>query len=615
MTKDKRLFNINKWTPTWEGHMQRIEDYAMIGNCRTAALVCKSGSIDWFCAPYFNSASCFSALLGNGRHGFWQISPENPVTEVSRKYRDQSMTLETTFTTETGKVRLTDCMSMEEDSTDILRVVECIEGSVMMTFECTPRFDYGRLVPLVHVENDGLIKMVCGPDELSLRGSVEFRHCERKILSKFHMAINEKHAFQLTWKPSHISGSEALDAEETMRRADEFWKNWISCSHLSEGASHPEVVERSMMILKALTFDPTGSLVAAATTSLPESIGEIRNWDYRFCWPRDSALAIHVLVGASDQLEEIDEWRSWLMRACSGIPEQMRPLYGLFGEPVFKERVIEWLPGYEDSKPVRIGNDARNQLQLDIFLAAVEAFYKAEKLGLPRLEGSWELVNSILEFLEEKWREPDEGIWEVRGPRRHFVHSKAMVWGAFHYAIKAAHELNIPGDSGHWKRMADIIRQDILDKGFDSHLNSFVQFYGSKDVDSSLLTLPIIGFVEANDPRMIGTVKRIERELMISPNLLMRYRPNEDIEGLPTMGNRSFLICSAWLGKVYALQGNYKRALDILNSLVSVTNDVGLLAEQYDHHTERLLGNFPQAFSHIGLLMLELALCDGKSAA
>lgn len=586
-----------------------IEDYALISNCRSAALISREGSIDWFCAPRFDSPACFARLLGTGENGYWRIAPQGDIRRITRRYRADSMVLETQFETQGGSVLLVDFLAMREDAVDIVRLLHGRKGAVAMRMEWVPRFDYGLLLPLLYADSSETATVaVCGADQLALRADVPCGIEGHRADAEFTVGAGECRRFHLSWTASHTPVGSPLDAEAALHETEAFWRDWLATCHLDDHARHPEQLRRSVLLLKSLTYLPTGGIVAAPTASLPEAPGGERNWDYRYCWPRDATLAIHAALSAG-QRNEMDAWRHWLLRACAGVPEQIEMLYGLHGERPPSERRLDWLQGYENSIPVRIGNAAHDQLQLDVFGAVVDVFYTAEREGLPDLPASWELAGDILGHLERIWRQPDEGIWEMRGLRRHFVHSKVMCWVAFDRGIRAAEEFGIRGPVARWRKLREEIFTDVCANGFDPQMNSFTQYYGSGTVDASLLMLPIMGFLPADDARILGTVAAIERELTTGDGWLMRYRPDPELEGLPECGESAFLLCMAWLGVVYAMQGRRADAQRIHDRLLSIANDVGLLAEQYDPKRKRMLGNFPQAFSHLGLIMLEAALC------
>lgn len=594
--------------------MKRIEDYALISNCKTAALIHRSGSIDWLCLPHYDSDACFASLMGDRENGFWSICPEAKDVKVSRKYRNQTMILETTFTTSEGVVLVTDFLVMGEGPINLVRRVTGISGSVRMRMEFVPRFEYGSRLPSIKQKGSGELKIISGPDQVILRSNRELNlEGEFKAYSIFQTEKDKVVDFQMSWSPSHEEKGAPLNCREAEKATEEKWISWINWCDIKKNYHYPDIIIRSVLTLKAMTFGPTGSILAAVTTSLPEIIGGNRNWDYRFCWPRDAALAIRSVLNVTGQSHEIDAWRKWILRACSGQPSQIEVLYKLDGHRSESEQIIPWLNGFENSPPVRKGNNAHDQLQLDIYGSIIEVFYLAQHMGLTELQDSWDLARGVLKHLEEIWQLPDEGIWEVRGPKRHFTHGKLMVWSAFNWCIKAAEEFGIQGDVEHWRKMRQTIHDDICAHGYNSELNSFTQFYGSTEVDASLLLLPLLDFLPIDDPRFKGTLKKIEEDLLLDEGLIMRYRPNPEVEGLADEGSRAFILCCGWLGQVYAKAGDLKNAIKVYEKLISLCNDVGLLSEQYDPHDKRLFGNFPQAFSHIALINLELAIHECKT--
>ena len=576
----------------------RIEDYALIGDLQTCALVARDGSIDWLCVPRFDSAACFAALLGTPDHGRWKIAPSDPVQSVERRYRGDSLILETTFTTASGRVRMVDFMPIRTDAIDVIRIVEGVEGRVAMRMDFAIRFDYGSIVPWVRAV-DGGIRAIAGPDTVYLRADVPMHGENFHTVSEFDVVPADRIAFDLTWTDSHANPVPLReDPCASLIEAEAFWREWSSrCTY---DGPWRDAVMRSLITLKALTYAPTGGIVAAPTTSLPEKIGSVRNWDYRLCWLRDATFSIYALLGGG-YTEEAVAWREWLIRAAAGLPEELQIMYSIRGERHLTELEIAWLPGYEGSKPVRVGNAAFTQYQLDVYGEVADVMHLTRRLGLPPSEDAWRVQLALLRFLERGWKEPDEGIWEVRGPRRHFTHSKVMAWVAFDRAVADVEKFGLQGPVEQWRAIRDEIRAEVLEKGFRSDLNAFTQFYGSADADASLLMLPALGFIEANDPRMVGTVDLIRRQLETN-GLLHRYPTTPDIDGLPP-GEGTFLLCTFWLADTLAMQGQYDEAERIFERLLSLRNDVGLLSEQYDTAAGRLLGNFPQAFSHVGLII------------
>jgi GH15 family glucan-1,4-alpha-glucosidase len=575
-----------------------IEDYAIIGDTHTAALVSREGSIDWLCLPRFDSPACFTALLGDHRHGRWMIGPAGEVLDVQRRYRGDTLVLETEFRTAEGTVRLVDCMPPRQDDPDVARVVEGVHGRVRMRMELVIRFDYGSIVPWVR-HRDRAIQAVAGPDSVWLRTPVPIRGRNLTTVAEFDVAEGEQVPFMLTWHVSHRPAPRAIDPIRAVRDTERWWRQWVG--QLDYHGGWREAVTRSVLTLKALTYGPTGGVVAAPTTSLPEALGGVRNWDYRYCWLRDATFTLDALMQSGMQAEA-EAWREWLLRAVAGNPEQTQILYGVAGERRMDERELEWLPGYEGSTPVRIGNAAVRQFQLDVYGEVMDALHLARQTGIPSDEPSWELQRALMDFLESNWREPDEGIWEVRGPRRHFTHSKVMAWAAVDRAVKAVEFYGRRGPLKRWRALRDTIHSEVLERGFDPELGTFVQFYGAKQTDASLLMIPLVGFLPASDRRMRGTVAAIERELC-PDGLVLRYAPDgsESVDGLPA-GEGTFLACSFWLADNLALLGRHDEARELFERLLDLRNDVGLLAEEYDSKTGRLLGNFPQAFSHVALV-------------
>ncbi|HYR28721.1 MAG TPA: glycoside hydrolase family 15 protein [Thermoanaerobaculia bacterium] len=574
----------------------RIEDYAIIGDLQTCALVGRDGSIDWLCVPRFDSPACFAALLGTRDNGAWTIAPAAPVLATRRRYRGDSLILETEFECETGRVRLIDFMPIRTNEIDVCRIVEGIEGAVAMRMELEIRFDYGSIVPWVRSTERG-IRAIAGRDRLHCRSEVPMHGREFTTLAEFTVAAGQRIPFDLTWSESFGDDPPMHDVEQALVETEAFWREWTSkCTY--EGPWR-DAVMRSLITLTALTYAPTGGLVAAATTSLPEQLGGVRNWDYRYCWLRDATFSLYALIGGG-YTEEAAAWREWLIHCVAGRPEEMQIMYGIRGERHLIERELGWLPGYENSAPVRIGNAAYSQYQLDVYGEVMDTLHHTRRLGFPANEDSWRVQLAMMRFLESAWKEPDEGIWEVRGPRRHFTHSKVMAWVAFDRAATAVEKFGRKGPAAKWRAMAEEIRAEVLERGFDRERNAFVQHYGSKLPDASLLMLPSLGFIAADDPRMTGTVDLIRRELE-SDGLLSRYPTVRDVDGLPP-GEGTFLLCTFWLADVLALQGKQREAEEVFERLLSIRNDVGLLAEQYDPITRRQLGNFPQAFSHTGLI-------------
>ena len=586
-----------------------IEDYALIGDLQTAALVARDGSIDWMCVPRFDSPACFAALLGEAEHGHWKIAPAGGIRAVRRRYRGDSLILETEVECETGRVRVIDFMPIRTREIDVVRIVEGLEGTVPMRMELRIRFDYGSIVPWVRAIEDGIVA-IAGPDTIYCRADVPLHGEEFATCADFEIAAGERVSFDVTWTSSMAPHPEKRDALEALHETEAFWRQWSS--HCTYDGPWRDAVMRSLITLKALTYEPSGGLVAAATTSLPEQIGGVRNWDYRFCWLRDATFSLYALT-VGGYMDEARAWREWLIRAVAGRPEELQIMYGLRGERHLIEREIEWLPGYEGSAPVRVGNAAFRQYQIDVYGELIDTLHQTRRLGLAPSADAWRVERAVLKFLERGWREPDEGIWEVRGPRRHFTHSKVMAWVAFDRAVLAVEKFGQDGPAERWKQLRDEVRAEVLENGFNRQVNAFVQFYGSTSPDASLLMLPSLGFIAADDPRMVGTVALI-REQLESDGLLRRYPTGPHIDGLPP-GEGTFFLCTFWLADVLALQGKRDEAEKIFERLLSLRNDVGLLAEQYDPASRRLLGNFPQAFSHVGLINTARNLRDGGGPA
>ena len=574
-----------------------IEDYAMIGDCHTAGLVSRQGSIDWLCLPYFDSGACFAALLGTAEHGHWSISPAEPIRNIRRRYRDGTLILETEFETESGSAKLIDCMMSRQEMPELLRVVVGTRGQVRMKLELVIRFDYGSVVPWVRRIGNG-ISAIAGPDMLRLRADVPLHSKNMKTAAEFTVAEGQKVAFDLSWYPSNQHEPAPVNIEEAIQNTEKWWRTWSDrCTYQGEWR---DAVLRSLITLKALTFLPTGGIVAAPTTSLPELLGGVRNWDYRFCWVRDATLTLQSLLKAG-YLDEAREWQEWLLRAVAGSPSELNILYGLHGERRLTELELPWLPGYEKSVPVRTGNAAYKQYQLDIFGEVANTLFEAREAGLaPPQHARREVALAMLQFLETGWEQPDEGIWEVRGPRRHFVHSKMMAWVAVDRLLKMAELGRFAVDIPRWKKLRGAIHEQVCRQGFDANMNSFVQYYGGKHLDASILMMPLVGFLPPDDPRVIGTVKAIETHL-VENGFVGRYTQDPAVDGMPH-GEGTFLPCSFWLADNYELQGRHAEAVAMFERLLDIRNDVGLLSEEYDPIAKRQLGNFPQAFSHVGLV-------------
>jgi GH15 family glucan-1,4-alpha-glucosidase len=576
----------------------RIEDYALIGDTMTAALVGRDGSIDWLCFPRFDSDACFAALLGDVSHGRWLVGPAGEVHRTVRQYRGDGLVLETVHETAAGAVRIIDFMPPRGRAPDIVRIVEGVTGQVPLRTELTIRFGYGSVVPWIRRDGDTLVA-IGGPDGLCLRSPVRLTGHHLRHTAEFAVSAGERIPFVLTWFPSHYRLPERIDPERALAETDAYWTEWASrCRY---AGPHAAQVRRSLVTLKALTYAPTGGIVASPTTSLPESIGGVRNWDYRFCWLRDATFTLQSLLRAGYTAEAVD-WRDWLLRAVAGKPSDMQILYGPAGERRIPELELDWLPGYEGSRPVRIGNAAARQLQLDVYGELMDCLFVSRAEGIASDEFAWSLQCQLLEHLEGAWRDEDEGIWEVRGPRRDFTHSKVMAWVAFDRGARTVRQLGVRGDASRWEACAAEIHAEVCREGYDAERSTFTQSYGSAELDASLLLMPLVGFLPPDDPRVASTVRAIERDL-VEDGLIHRYRtsPESNVDGLPP-GEAAFLACSFWLADCYALLGRRDDAVALFDQLCALANDVGLLAEEYDGRLGRQVGNFPQAFSHVSLV-------------
>jgi GH15 family glucan-1,4-alpha-glucosidase len=574
----------------------RIEDYALVGDCRTAALVCRTGSVDWLCFPRFDSGACFAALLGTPEHGRWLIAPREEVRAVRRRYRGDTLILETEFETASGRVTLIDWMTPGSSGPHLFRMLRGESGEVAMDMDLVIRFDYGAIVPWVRRMGNGL-RAVAGPDTLYLFTPVELQGVNMHTHGKFVVRAGDEVPFELAWCPTYDAPPARSDAQASLRETEHWWREWSRpCRYSGEWR---EAVMRSMITLKALTYAPTGGIVAAVTTSLPEKLGGVRNWDYRYCWLRDATYTLYALINGG-YTDEARAWREWLLNSVAGRPDDLNIMYGLSGERRLTELTLDWLPGYEHSKPVRIGNLAWEQHQLDVYGEIADALYVARRVGMERSDDAWRIERALLDFLETDWDKPDEGIWEVRGPRRQFTHSKLMAWVAFDRAIKSVERFGLHGPVERWRSLADRIRRDIDAHGFDPELNAYVQYYGSKEIDASLLMMPLVGYLPASDPRVKGTVSAVER-CLLRDGLVERYQTREDVDGLPE-GEGAFLLVSFWYVDNLVLQGRTREARAHFERLLALRNDVGLLSEQYARTERRLIGNFPQAFSHVGLV-------------
>ena len=585
--------------------MAPIEDYALIGDLQTAALVSRDGAVDWLCLPRFDSGAVFAALLGSSENGQWTMRPAGDFRSEARRYRGDTLVLETELENADGRVRLVDFMPPRETKPDLVRIVEGVRGRVEMEMELVVRFDYGDIVPWVR-NIDGTLVAIAGPDAVALRTPVELEGRDLRTHASFTVAEGDRVPFVLTWFPSNEPVPTPVEPEVALRDTTSYWEEWADrCTYY--GHWH-DAVHRSLLTLKALTYAPTGGIVAAPTTSLPEALGGVRNWDYRYCWLRDATLTLLALLRAG-YIEEARSWRDWLLRAIAGSPEDVQIMYGVAGERRLNELQLPWLPGYEGSQPVRIGNDASNQLQLDVYGEVVETLYRARARGLEPSDDSWRLTGKILDWLESGWRQEDEGIWEVRGPRRHFTHSKVMAWVAFDRAVKMVEQIGREGNADRWRSCREEVRQDVLQSGFNPDVGTFVQYYGSDRLDASLLLIPLVGFLPATDERVVATVDAIRRDLM-RDGFVERYRADADnveVDGLPP-GEGVFLPCSFWLVAVLAQQGKQREAIELYERLLSLRNDVGLISEEYDPERKRLVGNFPQAFTHLALVETAFSL-------
>jgi len=576
-----------------------LEDYALVGDTQAAALVGRDGSVDWLCVPRFDSHACFAALLGGPEHGRWLLAPAGGVHSTTRRYAGDSLILETDFETEDGAVRVTDFMPPRQTAPDLVRIVEGLRGRVPMRMELIVRFDYGSIVPWARRLQD-VLSYLGGPDGLALDTPVETHGEGFTTVAEFPVAQGERVPFVLAWHPSHEPPPRSVDAERALEETHTWWSEWTDrCTYDGEWR---DAVVRSLTVLKALTYAPTGGIVAAPTTSLPEAIGGVRNWDYRFCWLRDATFTLYALL-SSGYTNEARAWRDWLIRAVGGDPADLQIMYGLAGERRLTEGELGWLPGYEGSAPVRTGNAASSQLQTDVYGEVMDVLHNARRGELEPSDIAWALQRVLLEELEREWTLPDEGIWEVRGPRRHFTHSKVMAWVGFDRGVKAVERYGRDGDVERWKRLRRDVHAEVCRDGYDAERGAFVQHYGSQTLDASLLMIPLVGFLPATDGRVEGTIQAIERELTVD-GLVRRYPETEEaaeVDGLPP-GEGAFLLCSFWLADCLHLLGRDGDARALFEQLLSLRNEVGLLAEEYDTRAGRLLGNFPQAFSHVGLV-------------
>jgi GH15 family glucan-1,4-alpha-glucosidase len=583
----------------------KIEDYALIGDCETAALVDRNGSIDWLCWPNFSSEACFAALLGSEENGRWQIAPAEEEQRSTRRYRHSTLILETTFDVDGGSVRLVDFMPVRGKCSNVIRIVEGVRGEVRMRMELALRFDYGRTVPWVTRINDG-IRAIAGPSLVVLRGSVPVHGENLKTVAEFTVREGESEWFTLAHGLSYESDPECVDREEALRCTEKFWLDWVSKSQY-EG-EYRDTIERSFITLKAMTFLPTGGIIAAATTSLPEAIGGVRNWDYRYCWLRDTTFTLLALTNGGF-FDEAAAWQDWLLRALAGSPDQIQIMYGVKGERQLQEWEVDWLSGYEGSRPVRVGNAASMQLQLDIYGEMLDCFFHAQHKMGRHAEQDFRILVLLLEHLEKIWMEPDEGIWETRGGPQQFTYSKMMAWVAFDRAVLLCEQLRYDAPIERWKELRQAIHAEICEQGFNVERNCFVQAYGSDQLDAALLLMPLVGFLPGRDSRVVSTVEAIQRELM-PEGLVLRYDTAKVEDGLPP-GEGVFLACSFWMVSSLKAIGREGEARQLFERLLRLPNDVGLLSEQYDLAERRMVGNFPQAFSHIALVNAAFDLADG----
>jgi GH15 family glucan-1,4-alpha-glucosidase len=574
----------------------RIEQYALIGDTQTAALVADDGSIDWICLPRFDSGACFAALLGDNRNGHWIIAPAAGGRAARRRYRDDSLVLETEFDTPEGTVRIVDCMPVRDDAVDIVRLVEGVRGAVPMIVSLVVRFDYGWVLPWVK-RIGGTVHMVAGPNALRLMSTISLEGADMRHRAEFTVREGDVVPFTLTFFSSYEEPPKVADARRAVARTTKAWQDWTR--QTTYNGEYRDEVLRSAITLKALTYAPSGGIVAAPTTSLPEWPGGVRNWDYRYCWLRDATFTLFSLMSAG-YVHEAAAWREWLLRTVAGDPAHLQIMYGPAGERRLVEYELPWLPGYEQSAPVRVGNAAHQQFQLDVYGEVLDALHEARRVGVPEDPNAWAVQRALMDFLEGAWQEPDEGIWEIRGERQHFTHSKVMAWVAFDRAVRAVEVFGLDGPVDRWRAARSEIHQEVCEKGFDTDRNTFTQYYGSRALDAGTLMIPLVGFLPGSDPRVAGTVDAIGRELM-DGGFVQRYSTDTGVDGLPP-GEGVFLACSFWYADNLALLGRVRDARALYERLLGLANDVGLLSEEYDPHAGRLLGNFPQAFSHVSLI-------------
>ena len=600
----RRNTNLGKWAL-----VSRIEDYGLLGDCETAALVGRDGSIDWLCWPAFDSDACFAALLGTGKNGRWLIAPVDEEVRTSRRYWDNTLILETRFETRDGIVAIIDFMPPRGQASDVVRLVRGIKGSVKMRMQLVIRFGTGSEIPWVRRTEDGALLAICGPDMTVLRTPVKLRGEDMTTVSDFEVGEGKTIPFVLTYGASHLELPKPIDPAQALQDTEDFWLDW--CSRCTYEGDNRNLVMRSLITLKALTYQPTGGIVAAPTTSLPEKLGGSRNWDYRYCWLRDATFTLLALMN-SGYTEEASAWHNWLLRAAAGAPDNMQIMYGIKGERRLLEWEAEWLPGYEGAQPVRLGNAAHAQLQLDVYGELMDAFHQSRVTKLKLDDGTWDLECTVLRHLEEVWDQRDQGIWERRDNGRHYVFSKVMCWVAFDRGIKSAEQFGFKAPLARWKALRDTIHRDVCEKGFDRRQNSFVESYGAEVLDASVLLLPAVGFLPGTDPRIRGTIAAIERH-MLRDGFVLRHDPREATSEIQPIEG-AFLACSLWLADAYVLCGEIQKAQEIFYRVVAVANDLGLLAEEYDPGAGRQTGNFPQALTHIALINTAHNLSEARHA-
>ena len=589
----------------------RIEDYAMVGDLQTAALVGADGSVDWLCFPRFDSPACFAALLGDDSNGRWKISPTSGGRCTSRRYRGDTLILESEWETPEGAVRVVDCMPPRGVAPDLVRVVEGLRGKVALTSELCIRFDYGHIAPWTIIEGRE-VRYVAGPDALWLRASAPHQERQGETLSQFTVSEGERVPFVLTWSPSYGEKPVAIDGLQAVDDTERFWLDWAG--GIGYEGRWRDAVYRSLLTLKGLTYELSGGIVAAATTSLPETLGGSRNWDYRYCWLRDSTFTLGALLGAG-LLEEARAWQQWMLRAVAGDPTDAQIMYAIDGARRLPEYELPWLPGYEGAAPVRVGNDAAGQVQGDVSGEVLGAAHVGRAAGIAPMERGWKLQRWLAGRLEEAWKRPDNGIWESRGERQHFVYSKVMCWVAFHSLVQGVERFGLEGPVDRWRAVRDEIHEDVLQNGYDAERGTFTQAYGSQALDACALLIPRVGFLPYDDERVISTVETISNELT-EDGLVLRYRTDQSDDGLSGREG-SFLICSFWMVNALWGIGRYSEAEELFERLLVLRNDVGLLSEEYDTRAQRLVGNFPQAFTHLALVncAIQLSKGGGNSAA